>query len=218
MLVPSPEVTATIGTVSYQAASAKSSLYRNGEVLIRRDRDGSDDGYKGPSREEREVTIRNARLLERNQRRTIQIHGFELLTRPLSNTDLNFYDHKQVIQNYYGECAEIVQEETGASLVLAFDHNIRSASGKQANTRILGGQQVQEPLHLVHGDYTLRSAPQRLHDLSLPPTGNDTLASILPAGESLIKAADAQHALSNGRFSIINVWRNIRKHPLWFDR
>ena len=71
--VLSSEITATTGTVSYQAASAKSSLYRNGEVLIRRDGDGSDNGYKGPSREEREVTIRNARLLEHNQRRTIQV-------------------------------------------------------------------------------------------------------------------------------------------------
>jgi len=138
--VPSSEITATIGTVSYQAASAKSSLYRNGEVLIRRDGDGSDNGYKGPSREEREVRIRNARLLENDQRRTIQVHGFELLARPLSHPHLDFYDNQQIVQQYYGECAEIVREETGAHHVIAFDHNIRSAAGKKNRKRITGGQ------------------------------------------------------------------------------
>ena len=101
MNVSSTEPTSTIATVSYQAASAKSSLYRNGEVLIRRDQDGSDDHYKGPQREEREVTIRNARLLEQNERRTIQVHGFELLKRRLENSDLDFYDHQQIVQCYY---------------------------------------------------------------------------------------------------------------------
>ena len=157
MPVPSSEITATTGTVSYQAASAKSSLYRNGEVLIRRDGDGSDNGYKGPSREEREVRIRNARLLENDQRRTIQVHGFELLARPLSQPDLDFYDNQQIVQEYYGECAEIVREETGAHHVFAFDHNIRSAAGKKNRKRITGGQQVQGPARTVHGDYTLTS-------------------------------------------------------------
>ena len=37
------------------------------------------------------------------------------------------------------------------------------------------GQQVQGPAHMVHGDYTLTSAPQRLRDLAQPPGANDTL-------------------------------------------
>jgi len=215
VVIPSSEVASTTGTVSYQAASAKSSLYRNGEVLIRRDRDGSDNGYKGPSREEREVTIRNARLLQQNQRRTIQVHGFELLTRPLSNSDLDFYDHQQVIQNYYAECAEIVREETGASQVFAFDHNIRSATGKKNRKRITGGQQVQGPARTVHGDYTLTSGPQRLRDLAKPPSTNDTLRSIFGESAALLKRDMVDQALDEkGRFAIINVWRNIADEPV----
>ena len=215
MGVPSSEVPATTGTVSYQAASAKSSLYRNGEVLIRRDHDGSDDGYKGPAREEREVTIRNARLLEHNQRRTIQTNGFELLTRPLSNSDVDFYDHEQVVQTYYSESAEIVREETGANLVFAFDHNIRSATGKKSRKRITGGQQVQGPARTVHGDYTLTSGPQRLRDLAKPPSTNDTLRSTLGERTSLLKHGKVDHILvDNRRFAIINVWRNIAYEPV----
>ena len=215
MPVPSSEITATIGTVSYQAASAKSSLYRNGEVLIRRDGDGSDNGYKGPSREEREVRIRNARLLENDQRRTIQVHGFELLARPLSHPDLDFYDNQQIVQQYYGECAEIVREETGAHHVFAFDHNIRSAAGKKNRKRIAGGQQVQGPARTVHGDYTLTSGPQRLRDLANPPGINDTLRSTIGERTSLLKPDMVDYVLAgNGRFAIINVWRNIAHEPV----
>ena len=215
MNVSSTEDTSTIATISYQAASAKSSLYRNGEVLIRRDQDGSDDHYKGPPREEREVTIRNARLLEQNERRTIQVHGFELLKRRLENPDLDFYDHQQVVQNYYAECAELVREETGASQVFAFDHNIRSATGKKNRKRIRGGQQVQGPARTVHGDYTLTSGPQRLRDLAKPPSTNDTLRSTLGERTSLLKHGKVDHILvDNRRFAIINVWRNIAYEPV----
>jgi len=213
--VSSTEDTSTIATISYQAASAKSSLYRNGEVLIRRDQDGSDDHYKGPPREEREVTIRNARLLDHNQRRTIQVHGFELLTRPLSNSYVDFYDHQQVTQNYYTECAEIVRVETGGSEVFAFDHNIRSATGKKNRQRIIGGQQVQGPARTVHGDYTLTSGPQRLRDLAKPPSANDTLRSILGESTPLLKHDMVDQVLdTKGRFAIINVWRNIADEPV----
>ena len=42
---------------------------------------------------------------------------------------------------------------TGAR-AYAFDHNVRSAGGKEAKQRIKGGQDVQGPAHLVHRDYT----------------------------------------------------------------
>ena len=215
MNVSSTEAASTIATVSYQSASAKSSLYRNGEVLIRRDQDGSDDHYKGPPREEREVTIRNARLLEQNERRTIQVHGFELLERRLENPDLDFYDHQQVVQNYYAECAEIVRVETGAHQVFAFDHNIRSAIGKKNRKRVTGGQQVQGPARTVHGDYTLTSGPQRLRDLAKQPSTNDTFRSVLGDHRSLLKTGMVDHAIDeDGRFAIINVWRNIAHEPV----
>ena len=100
---------------------------------------------------------------------------------------LDFLDHEPVVKHYYGECVEIVKQATGAAYVFAFDHNVRSAQGKRGGRRISGGQQVQGPAHVVHGDYTLTSAPQRLADLTRPPGGNDTLRPHLADGESLIE-------------------------------
>ncbi|MDH3673481.1 MAG: hypothetical protein OES46_20365 [Gammaproteobacteria bacterium] len=211
-------VPATVGALNYLAQSVKSSLYRNGEVLTRRDRDGSDAGTEGVLMEELEIAVNNARALDERSRRTIETHGFELLTRPLARSDLDFYDHQQVVQEYYAECAQVVQESTGAARVFAFDHNIRSASGKESKKRIAGGQQVQGPARIVHGDYTLTSAPQRLRDLANPPGANDTLRSVLGEGESLLEPDMVERALDeNGRFAIINLWRNIAHEPVAID-
>ncbi len=74
---------------------------------------------------------------------------------------------------------------------------------------------MQAPAHLVHGDYTLDSAPQRLRDLGRPPTGNDTLAPFLAEGTSLIPPGTVEAALRDGgRFAIVNVWRNIADEPV----
>lgn len=189
------------------------SLYRNGEVLTRRDPDGSDVDMQGVSLGEREMTVHDARRAKAGERCTLATNGFELLTRPLGGR-LDFFDQRQVVQTYYGQCAAIVQAATGAR-VFAFDHNIRSASGKESRRRIRGGQQVQGPAHVVHGDYTLTSAPQRLRDLAQPPSGNDTLRSVLAEGQSLIDPETVADALDDGgRYSIVNVWRNIADEPV----
>jgi hypothetical protein len=201
------------GVLNYLENSAQSSLYRNGKILTRRDADGSDAGWEGVVRENLEMGIHDGRRLNGAKRCTAKRNGFELLTRPTPG-QIDFLDQNQVVNNYYGHCAEIVQEATGAR-AFAFDHNIRSASGKKSQTRIEGGQQVQGPARMVHGDYTLTSGPQRLRDLAKPATGNDTLRSILGAGQSLIDQETVDKALGEGgRFAIINVWRNIAKEPV----
>jgi len=206
------------GTLTYLGQSVDSSLYRNGKVFTRRDRDGSDDATHGVVMEELAVEISNARLLDQTERRKIEIHGFELLYRPLQRPHLEFFDHYQVVNEYYPECAEIVKQSTSASRVFAFDHNIRWAAGKDSNKRITGGQQVQGPIHGVHGDYTLVSAPQRLRDLANPPGINDTLRSVLSEGESLLTADIVNWTLDeNKRFAIINIWRNIDHGPVASD-
>lgn len=210
-----PDAAGTLGALNYMAPSVESSLFRNGKVLTRRDRDGSDAGTEGASMVELELVVNDARSLDRSQRRTIEIHGFELLSRPLAHPDLDFYDHRQVVDEYYAECARIVQEATGAARVYTFDHNIRSAAGKKSKKRIAGGQEVQEPAHDVHGDYTLTSGPQRLRDLAKPPSINDTLRSVLDEGASLLDPEWVERALDeNGRFAIINLWRNIAPEPV----
>lgn len=204
--------------LTYLAASVESSLYRNGRVFTRRDRDGNDDAYHGAVMEDREVVINDARRLDHSERRTIEAHGFELLHRPLQRSDLRFFDHRQVVRDYYRECAEIVRQATNAARVYAFDHNIRWAVGKDGRQRIAGGQQVQGPIHVVHGDYTLVSAPQRLRDLACPPGANDTLRSVLDDGESLLAADVVSATLDEGRrFAFINVWRNIDHSPVLSD-
>ena len=203
------------GRLNYLDQAAESSLYRNGKLMIQRNIDGSDSGLEGVAFDERQVTVHNARLLSGAERRTVEANGFEVLTRPLQRLDLDFFDHQEVIREYYPQCTQLVSEVTGASSVFAFDHNIRSASGKQSQQRIRGGQEVQGPARMAHGDYTLRSAPERLHQLAQPPSINDTLRSILEEGQSLIPPEKAEHALNDdGRFSIINVWRNIVEEPV----
>ena len=203
-----------LGTFRYMQPSAASSLYRNGKVLSRRDRDGSDSGLLGVDLEDREMAILDARTMTKTGEPTLTTNGFEVLERPLANPDLDFLDHDVVTRAYYPECAAIVRAATGATAVAAFDHNIRSATGKSGKRRISGGQQVQGPAHLVHGDYTLTSAPQRLRDLARPPTLNDTYRTVLAEGETLLDAGAVEQAITGGRFALINVWRNIAREPV----
>ena len=208
----------SVGRLNYLDPAIQSSLYRNGKVLLRRDADGSDSGMEGVVFDERQITVHNARLLDGKERRRLDANGLELFTHPLQRPDLDFFDHQEVVQDYYRECAQIVSAATGAASVMAFDHNVRSAAGKHSQRRIRGGQQVQGPASIAHGDYTLRSAPERLQQLAQPPGGNDTLRSVLDQGQSLqslLEPEQADQALdTGGRFAIINVWRNIAAEPV----
>ena len=206
---------ASVGRLNYLASSVPSSLYRNGKMLLRRNADGSDSELEGVVFDERQVTIHNARLLEGNQRRTVEKNGFELFFRPLVRPNLDFLDHQDVIQKYYRECEQLVQEVTGAATVVAFDHNVRSTDGKRGKQRIRGGQEVQGPARMAHGDYTLTSAPERLRRLAQEPCENDTLRSALALGASLLDPAEVEQAIGEkGRFALINVWRNIANEPV----
>ena len=202
------------GAFRYMAPASESSLYRNGKVLTRRDRDGSDSGFEGIDLESREMTIIDARTLAADEQPTLAANGFELLDRPTAHPDLDFLDHEAVVRTYYPECVEIMKAATGAAVVAAFDHNIRSASGKSDKRRIAGGQQVQGPAHVVHGDYTLTSAPQRMRDLARAPTVNDTYRTALAEGETLLDPEAVEQAIADGRFALINLWRNIAREPV----
>ncbi len=203
-----------LGAFRYMAPAAESSLYRNGKVLTRRDLDGSDSGFEGIDLEPREMKIVDARTLPPGERPTLAANGFELLDRPMAHPDLDFLDHEAVVHTYYPDCVAIMQAATGAATVAAFDHNIRSASGKSDRKRIAGGQQVQGPAHVVHGDYTLTSAPQRLRDLARPPTANDTYRTALAEGETLLDPGAVERAIESGRFALVNLWRNIAREPV----
>ena len=204
----------TLGQLRYLDPAVQPSLFRNGRVLTRRDPDGSDAGTEGVVTEPCEVTVQDGRQHARTPLCTLAKNGFELLSRPFADPTLDFFNHEEVVSRYYDDCARLVAEFTGAR-AFAFDHNVRSAQGKKSGHRIKGGQQVQGPAQMVHGDYTLTSAPQRLRDLTRPPGGNDTLRGALGEHASLISPSLADAALApGGRFAIINVWRNIAAEPV----
>ena len=91
------------------------------------------------------MAIHDARSLAGPERRTLEVNGFELLERPLAAPDLDFLDHEQVVRRYYPHCADIVREHAGARIVKAFDHNVRSATGKQGKRRIAAGSRCNVP-------------------------------------------------------------------------
>jgi len=102
---------------------------------------------------------------------------------PLATRATDLWDEAQIRSIYYPEVEALVAEVTGATRVLAFDHNLRSAP--RLKEREPG---VQGPVKYAHNDYTERSGPQRVRDL-LPDEAEDLLAR---------------------RFAVINVWKPIR--------
>ncbi|WP_409562694.1 CmcJ/NvfI family oxidoreductase [Hyphomicrobium sp. MC8b] len=207
------------GQLTYLATSVVSSLYRNGKVFTRRDPAGNDDGYHGAVMEHRQVVINDARQHDLDQsRQQLNVRGFELLYRPLQRPETPFFDSRKVVEEYYPECADIVKQTTNAAQVFAFDHNVRLAQEIKGTKQIAGGQGIQKPIHVVHGDYTLTSASQRLRDLARPPGVNDTLRVMLGKGQSLLNQEIVSRTLDEGkRFALINVWRSIDLSPVTSD-
>ncbi|MGI9328663.1 MAG: CmcJ/NvfI family oxidoreductase [Pseudomonadales bacterium] len=200
------------GVLHFLAPQTQSSLYRNDRVRMNRDDRGNFVDSEGITTEPHELSIKDARQLSPADAMTLSRNGFELLKAPVA--DYDFLDHQQVVSGYYRDCERIVTEATSAR-VWAFDHNIRSAGGQAEKRQVKGGQDVQGPAHIVHGDYTLRSGPERLSQLARPPSVNDTLRDLLPQGQGLIPEDVVNAALADGgRFAIINVWRNIESVPV----
>ncbi|MGK0260740.1 MAG: hypothetical protein ACI96M_004193 [Candidatus Azotimanducaceae bacterium] len=200
------------GVLHFLTPQTRSSLSRNDRVRMTRDDRGNFVDSEGVETEPLELAIKDARQLPAADAMMLESNGFELKQAPVANYD--FMDHQSVITDYYRDCQQLVAEATGAR-VWAFDHNIRSAGGLAEKRQVKGGQDVQGPAHIVHGDYTLRSAPERLAQLTRPPSVNDTLREMIPEGQGLVPEEAAHQALADGgRFAIINVWRNIKPEPV----
>lgn len=204
----------TTGVFKYMSESAQHSLYRNGLVYMQRDAVGDDSTWVGTDLVDYQIEVGDARALADGESKVLARHGFELMHQPVDHLQIDFFDNHSLLSAYYPDCERIIQEVTGARLVRAFDHNVRSAQGKESQRKIVNGQNIQGPVHVVHGDYTLTSAPDRLRQLCSPPKTNDTYASRLSAGESLLDDPVVLEAMREGRFAIINVWRNIVDDPV----
>jgi hypothetical protein len=134
--------------------------------------------------------------------------GFSLAPSPTDMARSDFFEHDKVVSVHYNECEELLKQRMGAKHVLAFDYIVRSIDGKRANIKISGGSGVQGVASGVHADYTLNGAPRRLVQLSEEPRANDVRLRSLTT-EELARATHPE-----GRWCIVNVWRNIRSEPL----
>jgi hypothetical protein len=147
------------------------------------------------------VSVRNGRDLSDD----FYGRGFSLRSSPTAMSYSDFFHHSKVLSVHFEECEELLKG-MGAAHVLPFDYIVRSVNGKQQGRTVEGGQGVQGPAVGVHADYTLEGAPRRLEQLAEPPKMNDVRTrSLTPA--------ELQRA-KQGRWCIINVWRNIRDEPL----
>ena len=172
-------------------------------VSTRRDVAGSDGELEGAAWAPTSVRIHDGRgrpwSLERN--------GFRLVEDAI-DADLDLYDDAAVTGRYYGMCEALVAEQCpGATVVRAFDHNVRCEEGKASGRKLKGGSNVQAPAGLVHGDYTAVSAPRRLAQLAEAPKTNDAL------NKPPLDGVD----VAGRRFAFVNVWRpisEVRSTPL----
>ena len=175
-------------------------------VRTRRDAGGSDATLDGADWEPHPVLMRDGR--RETTPLTLDRNGFELME-DKRDSHVCYYDEQAVIGPYYRECERLLQRVTGAKFVAAFDHNVRCDTAKATGRRLVGGNLVQAPAGLVHGDYTKDSAPRRFALLGQPPKLNDALRPIL-GDRPLVNAALVDEALSGQRrYALINIWRPI---------
>jgi hypothetical protein len=127
------------------------------------------------------VTIRDIRPVA--QALSLDRERFQLVTAASGVSDL--YDQEAIRTRYYPETVSLLENLTGASRVVVFDHMIRR---RVPGTADRSAGVPRQPVPRVHNDYTVKSGPQRVRDL----LGED-------AG-----------GLLRARFSVVNVWRPIR--------
>jgi hypothetical protein len=187
-------------------------------------------------------------VLSSHEGKTLSRHGFQLVSSDVSDFNIDYFDQNQVVEQYYPICEDLVakileqnNDDNRVSfrpcfIVKAFDHNVRSAvpttkkdENEDENKRQLKnstGGTIQQPVAVVHGDYTRISAPRRVKDLAMAPKTNDVLRGRLGTHKeqqeqqqeedsmspSLLDPIVAQEAVDGKRrFALINVWRNIQR-------
>jgi len=145
--------------------------------LVKNPGEGAED-RKGTF-EWRDIVVHDARPMA--DQIDLDGEGFEFVN--YETAVENFLDDDEVRRVYYPEMERLVIEATGCAKVIVFDHTVRVGDeAKQA------AHKVRAPVRVVHNDFTLDSAPQRVRDF-------------LPENE-------AEAALQR-RFAIIQTWRSI---------
>lgn len=139
---------------------------------------------KRPPNEGVSVAVKDARANLNSY--NLDQHGFAFMHKHSEFAERGieeFHKHPEDVRSdYYAECTEMVMQHTGASHVIAFDHNLRSK--KRAED---GYTNMNEPVRFCHNDYTHESGPKRLKAL-LPETSEEPMSH---------------------RYAFINVWRPL---------
>ena len=182
-----------------------------------RDTTGADSPLEGATWDAVDVNIHNGR--NSGEALKLNTNGFELMPSQVSDVEINYFDQDDVVKSYYPICENLVSEALRDALnaspnsnftVKAFDHNVRSTGTTGRKLENSSGA-IQQPVAVVHGDYTRVSAPSRLKDLALPPKANDVLKERL-GQNTLLDPTSVKGAIDGKqRFALINVWRNIQK-------
>ena len=130
--------------------------------------------------ERRPVQIRDGRAFAGEL--SLDDNGFVLVEHKSAVDD--FFDARQIESVYYAEARRLVEDLTGASRVVVFDHTLRTGDESEQQAR-----RIREPVLLAHNDYTEWSGPQRLRE-------------VLP---------DEADRLLQHRFAIVQVWRAVNR-------
>ena len=152
---------------------------KGNRIILKPSVPGGKSGRREGQFERRTVKIVNARPLIGTL--SVDVEGFDLV-RSVTKVS-NFYDDMQISEIYDLECEKLVQQLTGCSRAVVFDHTKR-CDDKTERERLM----VREPVQGVHNDYTEVSAAQRVKD---------------------IMGVEANELLAH-QFSIVNVWRSIK--------
>src|SRR5712691_1081922 len=104
--------------------------------------------WRNTKGDRRRIAIHDARELAPVP--SLDREGFSLVS--LATSVANFYDPSVVRDVYYRDVEAAVRTVTGATRVVAFDHNVRSAA--KAERRVDGAQ---PPVRFPHNDYTAGS-------------------------------------------------------------
>jgi hypothetical protein len=139
----------------------------------------SGESWRNTRGDRRTLPVHDARDLDPTP--SLDREGFALAR--LETAVANLYDRDEVRRVYFPEVERLVAEVTGASRVVAFDHNVRCAEKADAKQ-----DSAASPVKFAHNDYTVGSGPQRVRDLM----------------------GDEAVALLRHRFAVVNVWKPIR--------
>jgi hypothetical protein len=171
-----------------------------------RNETGSDTILKGVEWQPDEVSINSGRVgAGTPQQYTMDDNGFELME-SLILEHIDFYNQNHILDQYYPHCEALLAGKfDGAAIVVAFDHNVRS-NGFRRTLDHAGQAIVQNPLGVVHADYTRISAPRRLQQLSSEPKTNDVWKRVLLDPKIAEECCQGRR-----RFVFCNVWRNIKE-------